>query len=87
MDKDERDVVIGTVLVVGFIMIMVIAIVAGCIGGCHICESTKRKYIERGYVEQWSGSEARMPGMNEHLQFTKVYQDCKFNIIDGENNK
>lgn len=34
MDKDERDVVIGTVFVVGFIMIMVVAIVAGCVGGC-----------------------------------------------------
>lgn len=68
MDKDERDVVIGTVLVVGFIMIMVIAIVAGCIGGCHICESTKRKYIERGYVEQWNPVRQRMEMMTDHAQ-------------------
>ena len=43
MDKDERDVVIGTVLIVGFIMIMVVDIVAGFVGGCHIFESKKRK--------------------------------------------
>lgn len=60
MDKNERDVVIGTVLIVGFIMIMVVAIVAGCVGGCHICESTKRKYIERGYVEQWNPVRQKM---------------------------
>ena len=60
MDKDERDVVIGTVLIVGFIMIMVIAVVAGCLGGCYITESTKREYIKRGYVEQWNPVRQRM---------------------------
>lgn len=60
MDKDEQDVVIGTVLVVGFIMIMVIAVVAGCLGGCYITESTKREYIKRGYVEQWNPVRQRM---------------------------
>lgn len=54
MDKEERDEAVGAVLVVGFITIIVVAIVAGCVGGCHICESTKREYIKRGYVEQWN---------------------------------
>ena len=60
IDKDERDVVIGTVLVVGFIMIMVVAIVAGSVGGCHICESTKRKNNEHGYVEPCKPVRQRM---------------------------
>lgn len=54
MDDDARETVIGATLVVGFIMIIVIAVVAGCLGGCYITESTKREYIKRGYVEQWN---------------------------------
>lgn len=57
MNDDTREAVIGTALVFGFIiMIMVIAVIAGCLGGCYIieAESTKREYIKRGYVEQWN---------------------------------
>lgn len=56
MDDDTREAVIGAALVFGFIMIMVIAVVAGCLGGCYIieAESTKRVYIKNGYVEQWN---------------------------------
>ena len=56
MDDDTREAVIGTALVFGFIMIMVIAVVAGCLGGCYIieAESTKRVYIKNGYVDQWN---------------------------------
>lgn len=54
IDDDVRETVAGATLVVGFIMIIVIAIVAGCLGGCYITENTKREYIKRGYVEQWN---------------------------------
>ena len=60
MDDDTREAVIGTALVFGFIMIMVIAVVAGCLGGCYITVSTKREYIKRGYVEQWNPMRQRM---------------------------
>lgn len=54
IDKDKQNEIIGGCIVTGFIMITVIAIVAGCLGGCYICESTKRKYLAHGYVEQWN---------------------------------
>lgn len=40
-------------------MVMVIAIVTGSLGGCYICQTTKRYYIERGYVEQWNPAQNR----------------------------
>lgn len=49
----------GMVFVVGFIMIMVIAIVTGSLGGCYICQTTKRYCVERGYVEQWNPAQNR----------------------------
>lgn len=53
MTADERNELISTAVVIGFIMITVVAVVAGCLGGCYIVENTKREYIKRGYVEQW----------------------------------
>lgn len=60
MDDDARETVIGATLVVGFIMIIVIAVVTGCLGGCYITENTKREYIKRGYIEQWNPVRQRM---------------------------
>ena len=54
MDKEEREEMYGVILILGLIAVTVIAIVAGCLGGCYIVENTKRNYIERGYVEQWN---------------------------------
>ena len=66
IDDDVRETVAGATLVVGFIMIIVIAIVAGCLGGCYITENTKREYIKHGYVEQWNPVQHRTEWIKSH---------------------
>lgn len=60
MDDDARETVIGATLVVGFIMIIVIAVVTGCLGCYYIKENTKCEYIKHGYVERWNPMLQRM---------------------------